>query len=69
MWAIFGGCHGADVPEFFGARAALLPTVYGTPFFGITFGPAIQVYYLIAAYCFVCTAAMFAFTGTRWAAF
>jgi branched-chain amino acid transport system permease protein len=35
-----------------------------SPFLGITFGPAIQVYYLIAAYCFVCTAAMFAFTGT-----
>jgi branched-chain amino acid transport system permease protein len=30
----------------------------------MTFGPAIQVYYLIAAYCFVCTAAMFAFTAT-----
>jgi branched-chain amino acid transport system permease protein len=26
--------------------------------------PAIQVYYLIAVYCFVCTAAMFAFTRT-----
>ena len=38
--------------------------VYGQSFFGITFGPAIQVYYLIAVYCFVCTAAMFAFTGT-----
>ena len=38
--------------------------MYGTPFFGITFGPAIQVYYLIAVYRFCCTAAMFAFTGT-----
>jgi branched-chain amino acid transport system permease protein len=38
--------------------------VYGTPFLGLTFGPQIQVYYLIAVYCFVCTAAMYAFTGT-----
>lgn len=37
---------------------------YGAPLMGLTFGPQIQVYYLIAAYCFVCTALMFAFTGT-----
>ena len=30
----------------------------------MTFGPQIQVYYLIAVYCFICTALMFAFTGT-----
>ena len=52
-------------PEFFEGEGGITTNrVYGTPFFGITFGPAIQVYYLIAAYCFVCTAAMFAFTGT-----
>ena len=52
-------------PEFFGGEGGITTNrVYGTPFFGITFGPTIQVYYLIAAYCFVCTAAMFAFTGT-----
>ena len=52
-------------PEFFGGEGGITTDrVYGTPFFGITFGPTIQVYYLIAAYCFVCTAAMFAFTGT-----
>ena len=52
-------------PEFFGGEGGITTDrVYGTSFFGITFGPAIQVYYLIAAYCFVCTAAMFAFTGT-----
>ena len=52
-------------PEFFGGEGGITTDrVYGTPFFGITFGPAIQVYFLIAAYCFVCTAAMFAFTGT-----
>ena len=36
----------------------------GKPVLGISFGPQIQVYYLIALYCFVCTAAMFAFTRT-----
>ena len=52
-------------PEFFGGEGGITTDrVYGKPFFGISFGPAIQVYYLIAAYCFVCTAAMFAFTGT-----
>lgn len=38
--------------------------MYGQPFLGFDFGPGIQVYYLIAVYCFVCTALMFAFTGT-----
>ena len=52
-------------PEFFGGEGGITTDrVYGQSFFGITFGPAIQVYYLIAAYCFICTAAMFAFTGT-----
>jgi branched-chain amino acid transport system permease protein len=52
-------------PEFFGGEGGITTDrVYGKPFFGITFGPGIEVYYLIAAYCFVCTAAMFAFTGT-----
>ncbi len=37
---------------------------YGTPFLGLTFGPQMQVYYLIAVYCFVCTGLMYAFTGT-----
>jgi branched-chain amino acid transport system permease protein len=36
----------------------------GKPFLGITFGPGIQVYYLIAIYTFVCVAAMYAFTRT-----
>ncbi|RKJ94690.1 branched-chain amino acid ABC transporter permease [Alicycliphilus denitrificans] len=53
------------LPEFFGGEGGITTDrVYGKPFLGITFGPAIQVYYLIAAYCFVCTAAMYAFTGT-----
>ncbi len=52
-------------PGFFGGEGGITTDrVYGKPFFGISFGPALQVYYLIAAYCFICTALMFAFTGT-----
>ncbi|MGJ7510005.1 branched-chain amino acid ABC transporter permease [Variovorax sp. GT1P44] len=52
-------------PGFFGGEGGVTTDrVYGNPFFGITFGPQIQVYYLIAVYCFVCTALMYAFTGT-----
>lgn len=52
-------------PEFFGGEGGITTDrVYGQPFLGMTFGPAIEVYYLIAVYCFVCTALMFAFTGT-----
>ena len=52
-------------PGFFGGEGGITTNrVYGQPFLGFSFGPAIQVYYLIAAYCFACTAAMFAFTGT-----
>jgi branched-chain amino acid transport system permease protein len=52
-------------PGFFGGEGGVTTNrVYGQPFLGITFGPQIQVYYLIAAYCFLCTAAMYAFTGT-----
>lgn len=52
-------------PEFFGGEGGITTNrAYGKPVFGITFGPQIQVYYLIAVYCFICTAAMFAFTRT-----
>jgi branched-chain amino acid transport system permease protein len=52
-------------PGFFGGEGGITTDrVYGKPFFGITFGPQIQVYYLVAVYCFVCTALMYAFTGT-----
>ena len=52
-------------PEFFGGEGGITTDrVYGKPFFGLTFGSGMEVYYLIAVYCFVCTAAMFAFTGT-----
>ena len=52
-------------PEFFGGEGGITTNrSYGKPVWGITFGPQIQVYYLIAVYCFLCTAAMFAFTRT-----
>lgn len=51
--------------SFFGGEGGVTSNrVYGPKFLGFDFGPAVQVYYLIAAYCFICTAAMFAFTGT-----
>ena len=51
--------------EFFGGEAGVAGNrVSGQPFFGISFGPQIQVYYLIAIYTFLCVAAMFAFTRT-----
>ena len=53
------------VPEFFGGEGGVSGNrTAGKPFLGITFGPPVQVYYLLAAYTFVCTAAMFAFTRT-----
>lgn len=52
-------------PTFFGGEGGITTNrVYGTPFFGLNFGSQMQVYYLIAVYCFICTALMFAFTGT-----
>ncbi|MCU0773628.1 MAG: branched-chain amino acid ABC transporter permease [Ideonella sp.] len=52
-------------PGFFGGEGGISGNrVAGQPFFGITYGPQIQLYYLIAVYTFICTAAMFAFTRT-----
>jgi branched-chain amino acid transport system permease protein len=52
-------------PGFFGGEGGVTTNrVYGTPFFGLTFGSQIQVYYLIATYCFISTALMFALTRT-----
>jgi branched-chain amino acid transport system permease protein len=52
-------------PEFFGGEGGISGNrVTGPKPFGITFGPQIQLYYLIAVYTFVCTALMFAFTRT-----
>lgn len=53
------------LPEFFGGEGGISGNrVVGKPVLGISFGPQIQLYYLIALYCFVCTAAMFALTRT-----
>jgi branched-chain amino acid transport system permease protein len=52
-------------PEFFGGEGGISSNrVAGPKPFGITFGPQIQLYYLIAIYTFICTALMFAFTRT-----
>jgi branched-chain amino acid transport system permease protein len=52
-------------PDFFGGEAGItVNRVIGEPFLGITYGPAIQVYYLIMAWALVCMAAMFAWTQT-----
>jgi branched-chain amino acid transport system permease protein len=53
------------IPEFFGGEGGVSGNrVTGNSPLGISFGPQIQVYYLIAAYTFVAVAAMFAFTRT-----
>jgi len=53
------------VPEFFGGEAGIAANrVVGKAVLGITFGPQIQVYYLLAVYTIVCTAGMYAFTRT-----
>jgi len=52
-------------PGFFGGEAGVSTNrVVGKPFLGLTFGPAIQVYYLVAVWCFLGMAAMFALTQT-----
>ncbi len=50
---------------FFGGEGGISTSRTATlKFFGISFGPQIQVYYLIAAWCLLCMAAMYAFTRT-----
>ena len=52
-------------PEFFGGEGGITANrVFGQPFFGITFGPAIQVYYLIALWCLASMALMYAWSQT-----
>jgi branched-chain amino acid transport system permease protein len=55
-------------PGFFGGEAGISGNrTVGGSFLGIpglTFGPDVQVYYLIAAWCFACMVAMFALTHT-----
>ena len=53
------------VPEFFGGEGGVSGNrVVGAPVLGITYGPAVQVYYLIAVYTLVCVVLMYAFTQT-----
>ncbi len=52
-------------PDFFGGEGGIMTDrVIGEPFMGITFGPGIQVYYLIAAWCLLSMIGMYAFTCT-----
>ena len=52
-------------PEFFGGEGGVSGNrVTGIKALGITYGPQIELYYLIAIYTFICTALMFAFTRT-----
>ncbi len=52
-------------PGFFGGEGGVTTNrVIGQPFLGISYGPQIQVYYLIATWCLLSMIAMFAFTQT-----
>jgi len=53
------------LPGFFGGEGGIATNrVIGSPFLGITYGPQIQVYYLIAFWLFISTIGMYAFTHT-----
>ena len=53
------------LPEFFGGEGGISGNrVVGKPVLGISFGPQVQLYYLIAAYCFVSTALLYVLTRT-----
>ena len=53
------------LPEFFGGEAGITTNrVIGQPVLGLSFGPQIQVYYLIAVWTLICTMLMYAFTLT-----
>jgi branched-chain amino acid transport system permease protein len=52
-------------PGFFGGEGGITANrVFGQPFLGINFGPAIQVYYLIAVWCLISMALMYAWSHT-----
>lgn len=52
-------------PEVFGGEGGVSGNrVAGQAWWGLSFGPQIELYYLIALYTLVCTALMFAFTQT-----
>jgi branched-chain amino acid transport system permease protein len=51
--------------EFFGGEGGVTTNrVIGEPFLGITFGPGVQVYYLIAFWCLASMALMYAWSHT-----
>jgi branched-chain amino acid transport system permease protein len=53
------------LPGFFGGEGGIATNrQVGAPWHGLTYGPQIQVYYLIVAWCFLCMIAMFALTQT-----
>jgi branched-chain amino acid transport system permease protein len=52
-------------PGFFGGEGGVAgDRVFGQPLFGVSYGPQIQVYYLIAFWLFISTVAMFAISHT-----
>ncbi len=52
-------------PLFFGGEGGITGNrTGGTPFFGLNFGSGVQVYYLIAIWCFLSMIAMYAFSQT-----
>ncbi len=52
-------------PDFFGGEGGITTNrVFGGPFLGLTFGPAVQVYYLIALWCLASMALMYAWSHT-----
>ena len=52
-------------PAFFGGEGGISGNrVTGKGLFGVTYGPQLEIYYLIAGWAFVCTAAMYALTQT-----
>jgi len=52
-------------PGFFGGEGGVATNrVVGEKFLGLTYGPQLQVYYLIAGWCLVCMVAMYALTQT-----
>lgn len=60
---VFAASH--MFPGFFGGEGGISTNrVVGEPLFGITFGPGLQVYYLIAAWCFLSMIGMYAFSQT-----
>jgi branched-chain amino acid transport system permease protein len=53
------------LPEFSGGEGGITANrVVGAPVLGISWGPQIELYYLIALYALLCTAALYAWTRT-----